>query len=90
MFHRELVGGGRARATELGFKVEELLVGSAGMTIPRLDSILQATLPPTLVNDTPVGPTLLVGLGGTLIRVRRLNRGVCGRGGGLRRLLALP
>ena len=42
VFHRELVGGGRARATELGFKVEEFLVGSAGMTISRLDSILQS------------------------------------------------
>ena len=40
-----------------------------------LDSILQASLPPTLVSDKPVGPTLIVGLGGTgkevLLRLRR-------------------
>jgi LacI family transcriptional regulator len=41
-FHRELMAGGRARATELGFKLEEFVVGTAGMTIPRLDSILQS------------------------------------------------
>lgn len=42
----------------------------------RLDSILHASLPSTPVNDTPVGPTLLVGLGGTgkevLLRLRRM------------------
>ncbi len=40
-----------------------------------LDSILQAALPLNLVNDKPVGPTLLIGLGGTgkevLLRLRR-------------------
>ncbi len=40
-----------------------------------LDPILQASLPPTLVNDKPVGPTLIIGLGGTgkeiLLRLRR-------------------
>lgn len=41
-FHRELVQGGRARAVELGFKLEEFVVGSAGMTLQRLDSILQS------------------------------------------------
>jgi LacI family transcriptional regulator len=42
VFHRELVGGGRARAAELGFKLEQFLVGNAGMTVARLDSILQS------------------------------------------------
>lgn len=42
VFHRELVGGGRARALELGFKLEEFLVGSAGMTVARLNSILES------------------------------------------------
>ena len=42
VFHRELVGGGRARAIELGFKLEQFLVGSAGITVARLDSILQS------------------------------------------------
>lgn len=41
-----------------------------------LDPILQASLPPVPVNDMPVGPTLLVGLGGTgkevLLRLRRM------------------
>jgi hypothetical protein len=41
-----------------------------------LDPILQASLPPVLVNDKPVGPTLIIGLGGTgkevLLRLRRL------------------
>ncbi len=41
-FHRELVAGGRARAVELGFKLEEFVVGTAGMTLTRLDSILQS------------------------------------------------
>jgi LacI family transcriptional regulator len=40
VFHRELIAGGRARAAELGFKLEEFVVGNAGMTVPRLDSIL--------------------------------------------------
>jgi LacI family transcriptional regulator len=42
VFHRELVGGGRTRALELGFKLEEFLAGNAGMTVARLDSILQS------------------------------------------------
>lgn len=41
-----------------------------------LDSIIQASLPPVLVNDKPVGPTLIIGLGGTgkevLLRLRRM------------------
>ncbi|MEO8382694.1 MAG: tubulin-like doman-containing protein [Acidobacteriota bacterium] len=40
-----------------------------------LDPILQASLPSTLVMDKPVGPTLIIGLGGTgkevLLRLRR-------------------
>jgi hypothetical protein len=40
-----------------------------------LDPILQASLPATLVHDKPVGPTLIIGLGGTgkevLLRLRR-------------------
>ena len=46
----------------------------------KLDAILQASLPRVLVNDMPVGPTLLVGLGGTgkevLLRLRRIKRTV--------------
>jgi LacI family transcriptional regulator len=41
-FHGELVAGGRARAMELGFKLEEFVVGAAGMTVTRLDSIMQS------------------------------------------------
>ena len=41
VFHRELVAGGRARAVELGFKLEEFVVRD-GITVPRLDSILQS------------------------------------------------
>jgi LacI family transcriptional regulator len=40
-FRRELMTGANARATELGFKLEEFVVGQAGLTVPRLDSILQ-------------------------------------------------
>jgi hypothetical protein len=40
-----------------------------------LDPILQASLPLNLVNDKPVGPTLIIGLGGTgkevVLRLRR-------------------
>src|SRR5688572_15181772 len=40
-----------------------------------LDPLLQASLPATLVSDKPVGPTLIIGLGGTgkevLLRLRR-------------------
>jgi DNA-binding LacI/PurR family transcriptional regulator len=42
VFHRELVQGGRERAVELGFKLEEFVVGTAGMTLQRLDGILQS------------------------------------------------
>lgn len=42
VFHRELVAGARARAVELGFKLEEFVVGQANVTVPRLDSILQS------------------------------------------------
>ncbi|HVU31975.1 MAG TPA: LacI family DNA-binding transcriptional regulator [Opitutaceae bacterium] len=41
-FHRELLQGGRERAIELGFKLEEFVVGIEGMTVPRLDTILQS------------------------------------------------
>jgi LacI family transcriptional regulator len=41
-YHRELVGGLAARATELGFKVEKFNVGHAGLSVQRLDSILQS------------------------------------------------
>jgi LacI family transcriptional regulator len=41
-FHRELVLGAEARATELGFKVEKFVVGRAGLSVQRLDSILQS------------------------------------------------
>src|SRR5476649_797112 len=41
-FHRELVLGAEARATELGFKVEKFVVGGAGLSVQRLDSILQS------------------------------------------------
>lgn len=41
-FHRELVLGAEARATELGFKVEKFSVGHAGVSVQRLDSILQS------------------------------------------------
>jgi LacI family transcriptional regulator len=41
-FHRELVTGAETRATELGFKVEKFFVGPAGVSVQRLDSILQS------------------------------------------------
>ncbi|PTX95677.1 LacI family DNA-binding transcriptional regulator [Opitutus sp. ER46] len=41
-FHRELLQGGRNRALELGFKLEEFIVGVDGMTVQRLDGILQS------------------------------------------------
>jgi len=40
VFHAELVQGGRERAADLGFKLEEFVVGAGGMTVQRLDSIL--------------------------------------------------
>lgn len=42
VFHGELVEGARARASALGFKVELFVVGIAGMTVHRLDGILQS------------------------------------------------
>lgn len=42
VFHRELVLGSRARATALGFKLEEFVVGMDQLTVQRLDSILQS------------------------------------------------
>ena len=41
-FHSELVAGAQTRATELGFKLEKFSVGRAGITVQRLDSILQS------------------------------------------------
>ena len=41
-FHAELVQGGRARAASLGFKLEQFVVGTDGMTVQRLDSIMQS------------------------------------------------
>jgi LacI family transcriptional regulator len=41
-YHRELVVGAEGRATELGFKVEKFAVGRSGLSVPRLDSILQS------------------------------------------------
>lgn len=41
-FHRELVAGAEVRAADLGFKVERFFVGRAGLSVHRLDSILQS------------------------------------------------
>ncbi|MBI5693229.1 MAG: LacI family DNA-binding transcriptional regulator [Verrucomicrobia bacterium] len=41
-YHRELVAGLDARATDLGFKIERFSVGHAGVSVQRLDSILQS------------------------------------------------
>lgn len=41
-FHRELVLGAENRATELGFKVEKFFANRGGLTVHRLDSILQS------------------------------------------------
>lgn len=41
-FHRELVLGADARATDLGFKIEKFLVGHNGLSVHRLDTILQS------------------------------------------------
>ncbi len=41
-FHRELLAGAEVRAVALGFKVERFPVGAAGVTVQRLDSILQS------------------------------------------------
>lgn len=52
-----------------------------------LDPILQASLPPTLVTNKPVGPTLIIGLGGTGKEVvLRLRRKIVERYGSLSRL----
>lgn len=41
-YHRELIGGAENRGTELGFKVERFAVGNGGVSVQRLDSILQS------------------------------------------------
>src|SRR3954467_6763953 len=41
-YHRDLVTGAETRAAELGFKVEKFFVGHAGVSVQRLDSILQS------------------------------------------------
>lgn len=41
-YHRELVSGADERATQLGFKVERFCVGNGGVSVQRLDSILQS------------------------------------------------
>jgi LacI family transcriptional regulator len=41
VFHSELVVGARNRASELGFRIEEFILRD-GLTVPRLDSILQS------------------------------------------------
>lgn len=42
LYHRELAGGLDTRAAELGFKTEPFNVGQKGLSVPRLDSILQS------------------------------------------------
>jgi DNA-binding LacI/PurR family transcriptional regulator len=41
-FHRELVVGAASRADELGFKLENFVLGRDGLLIHRLDSVLQS------------------------------------------------
>ena len=41
-YHREITRGASARATELGFKIEPIVVGHNDISITRLDSILQS------------------------------------------------
>lgn len=41
-YHRELIAGADERATELGFKAERFNVGNGGVSVQRLDSILQS------------------------------------------------
>lgn len=41
-FHLELVRGARERAQQLGFSLELFVVGRGGLTMPRLDLILQS------------------------------------------------
>ncbi len=53
----------------------------------KLDAIVQASLPATLLTDKPVGPTLMIGLGGTGKEVLlRLRRKIVERYGSLDRL----
>lgn len=41
-FPRQIVSGARSRARELGFDLAEFLLGSDGLTLRRLDSVLQS------------------------------------------------
>lgn len=41
-FHTELVTGGKARAADLGFKLESFVVDRTDLTVSRLDSILKS------------------------------------------------
>ncbi len=41
-YHRELLAGLDTRASELGFKVERFYVGPAGLSVPRLNTVLQS------------------------------------------------
>lgn len=41
-FPREMVAGAKQRALEMGFSVEEFVVGAGHLTVPRLDTILQS------------------------------------------------
>jgi LacI family transcriptional regulator len=41
-YHRELAVGATARAGELGFKVESFVMGGSGLSVQRLDSVLQS------------------------------------------------
>lgn len=41
-YHAALIEGARERATELGYKLQAFLVGQQGVTVERLDTILQS------------------------------------------------
>lgn len=41
-FHEKLVAGARKRAVQLGFSIEEFVIESSGLSVARLDSILQS------------------------------------------------
>lgn len=41
-YHRELMLGAEERGAELGFKIERFVVGNGGVSVQRLDSILQS------------------------------------------------
>lgn len=41
-FHQELLLGARARAADLGFKLEEFTAGREGMSVQRLDTIMRS------------------------------------------------